>query len=98
MNIYVSNLDFKVTEEDLKKLFGQYGQVGSVKIITDYNTGYSRGFAFVDLPNDTEGQNAINKLNGMELNSRALSVQIARPKEDKAKRSNYPERDGFKRY
>lgn len=99
MNLYVSNLGFNVTEEELRSLFTQHGQVSSAKIITDYNTGQSRGFAFVEMPNDAEAQNAINKLNNHEVNNRALSVQVARPKEDKPKRNNnYPERDGFKRY
>jgi RNA recognition motif-containing protein len=94
MNIYVSNLGFNVTEEDLKKLFSQFGQVGSVKLITDYNTGQSRGFAFVDMPNNSEGEKAIAKLNNSELNSRSISVQVARPKEEKPKRSNFQERNG----
>jgi len=94
MNIYVSNLGFNVTEEDLKKLFSQFGQVGSVKLITDYNTGQSRGFAFVDMPNNGEGEKAIAKLNNSELNSRSISVQVARPKEEKPKRSNFQERNG----
>jgi RNA recognition motif-containing protein len=97
MNLYVSNLDFKVTEEDLKKLFAQHGQVTSVKLITDYNTGASRGFAFIEMQNDAEGEKAISKLNGTELQNRSLSVQQARPKEDKPKRIN-PERDGYKRF
>ena len=99
MNLYVSSLDFKVTEEDLRKLFSQYGQVKSAKVITDYNTGQSRGFAFVEMSNEAEGQKAIDKLNNTELNNRNISVQPARPKEDKPRGGgNYPERDGFKRF
>lgn len=86
MNIYVSNLGFNVTEEDLRKLFSQYGQVSSVKVITDYNTGQSRGFAFIEMPNNGEGEKAISKLNNSDLNNRSISVQVARPKEDKSKR------------
>lgn len=89
MNIYVSNLGYDVTEQDLKKLFAQQGEVSSVKVITDYNTGASRGFAFLVMPNDSEAQKAIEKLNGTELNGRAISVQIAKPKEDNAGRSQY---------
>jgi len=92
MNIYVSNLGFNVTEEDLKKLFSEFGQVSSTKVITDYNTGTSRGFAFIEMPNDNEGAKAINKLNNKEVNGRNMSVQVARPKEDRPKRNNYPER------
>ena len=98
MNLYVSNLGFSVTEEELKALFNQHAQVSSAKVITDYNSGKSRGFAFVEMPNDEEAQAAINKLNNTDLNSRQISVQVARPKEDKPKRNNYPERDGYKRY
>ena len=89
MNLYVSNLGYDVTEPELKKLFSEYGIVNSVRIITDYNTGSSRGFAFIDMPNDSEAEKAMSKLNSKEMNSRAMSVQIARPKEDKGKKSNY---------
>ena len=89
MNLYVSNLGYDVTEPELKKLFSEYGIVNSVRIITDYNTGSSRGFAFVDMPNDSEAEKAMSKLNSKEMNSRAMSVQVARPKEDKGKKSNY---------
>ncbi|MFL5789654.1 MAG: RNA recognition motif domain-containing protein [Flavisolibacter sp.] len=89
MNLYVSNLGYDVTEPELKKLFSEYGIVNSVRIITDYNTGSSRGFAFIDMPNDSEAEKAMSKLNSKEMNSRAMSVQVARPKEDKGKKSNY---------
>jgi len=99
MNIYVSRLDFNMTEQDLRKLFAEFGQVSSVKLITDYNTGASRGFAFVEMPNDAEGQKAIDKLNNSEVNSQTISVQVARPKEDRPKRNDFPKRDGGnKRY
>ena len=97
MNLYVSNLDFNVTEEDLKKLFTPHGEVSSVKIITDYNTGRSRGFAFVEMPNDREGQKAIEKVNNALLNNRPVSVQLARPKEEKPKGNFSPERGGYRR-
>ena len=86
MNLYVSNLDFNVKEEDLQKLFSQHGQVSSTKVITDYNTGSSRGFAFVEMPDDAEGQKAIDQLNNSTLNSRNMSVQEARPKEERKPR------------
>ncbi len=98
MNLYVSNLGFSVTEKSLKDLFSQHGQVSSAKVITDYNTGQSRGFAFVEMPNDTEAEKAISKLNNTEIDNRAISVVVARPKEEKPKKSNFPERDGFKRF
>ena len=98
MNIYISNLDHKLTDEDVKKLFTQFGEVKSAKVITDYNTGYSRGFAFVEMTNDTESQKAIEKLNNTDINNRTISVQVARPKEERPKRNTYPERDGYKRF
>ena len=98
MNLYVSNLGFGVTEKALKDLFSQHGQVSSAKVITDYNTGQSRGFAFVEMPNDAEAEKAISKLHNTEVDNRTISVVIARPKEDKPKKNNYPERDGFKRF
>lgn len=98
MNLYVSNLGFSVTEKSLKDLFSQHGQVSSAKVITDYNTGQSRGFAFVEMPNDSEAEKAISKLNNTEIDSRTISVVVARPKEDKPRKSNYPERDGFKKF
>ena len=79
MNIYVANISFRAREQDLKELFSQYGEVSSVKIVTDRETGRSRGFGFVEMPNDSEGKNAIAKLNGAELSDRNLVVNEARP-------------------
>lgn len=83
MNIYLGNVDFKVKEEQLTDLFTEYGEVKSVKVITDKLTGRSKGFAFVEMPNDEEAQEAISNLNGYMLNNRELSVSVARPKEDR---------------
>ncbi|NJK85225.1 MAG: RNA-binding protein [Bacteroidales bacterium] len=80
MNIYVGNLSFKVKENDLKEIFEEYGEVSSVKIITDKFTGKSKGFAFVDMQDDDEAQNAIKELNGSEINDRAVVVNEAKPK------------------
>ncbi len=89
MNIYVSNLGFQVGDEDLRSFFTAYGEVSSAKIITDRETNRSRGFGFVEMPNDTEGQEAIKKLNGATVEGRAISVTVARPKEKPAyKKSN----------
>lgn len=98
MNIYVSNLDPKVTEQDLKDLITPHGPVSSVKVITDYNTGVSRGFAFVEMPNDGDGEKLISTLNGTDFNNRSISLQVARPREERPKGNNYPERDGYKRF
>jgi RNA recognition motif-containing protein len=79
MNIYVANISFRAREQDLKELFQQHGEVSSVKIITDRETGRSRGFGFVEMPNDGEGKQAIATLNGVEFNDRNLVVNEARP-------------------
>jgi len=80
MNIYVGNLSFNSTEQDLEDLFSQYGTVSSVKIILDHETGKSRGFAFVEMESDEEGQEAIDNLNEFDFEGRALRVNEARPR------------------
>ena len=82
MNIYVGNLSFKVEESELSKLFGEYGEVSSVKIITDKYSGRSKGFAFVVMDNDEEAKNAINEINGVSVDSREIVVNEARPRRD----------------
>ena len=84
MNIYVSNLSFQTTEEDLKNMFGKFGTVTSAKIIMDRETNRSRGFAFIEMPSDTEANEAIQKLNNKEIGGRALSVSVAKEKEKKS--------------
>ena len=80
MNIYVGNLSFEVTEEDLQQAFSAFGQVASASLIKDKFTGQSRGFGFVEMPNSTEAQAAIAGLNGKDLKGRALNVNEARPR------------------
>ena len=82
MNIYVGNLAFDSTEETLRTHFEQYGEVSSTKIIEDRMTGKSRGFAFVEMPDDTAGQKAIDETNGKDFMGRDLRVNQARPRED----------------
>jgi len=82
MNIYVGNVNYQATEETLRNLFEQYGEVTSVKIITDKVSGRSKGFAFVEMTNDDEAKEAIENLNGKEFSSRELTVNEARPKEN----------------
>ena len=77
LKIYVGNLSFQSTEDDLRERFGQ---VGSVAVITDRETGQSRGFGFVEMPDDGEGRAAIEGLNGQELDGRTLTVNEARPR------------------
>jgi cold-inducible RNA-binding protein len=82
-NIFVGNLDFKATEEGVRSLFERYGVVNSARIMTDRETGRSRGFAFVEMENESEANNAINALNGYNLDGRNLNVNEARPKPDR---------------
>lgn len=80
MNIYIGNLNYRVREEDLKQVMEEYGVVDSVKIIKDRETGRSKGFAFVEMPDNAEGQKAINELNEAEYEGRQMVVKEARPK------------------
>ena len=81
--IYVGNLSFQTTEADLSDMFGQVGQVESVQIITDRDTGRSKGFAFVQMADDAAAEKAIAQLNGKEVGGRNLTVNEARPMEKK---------------
>lgn len=83
MNIYISNLSFGVQDEDLRKLFSEYGEVSSAKIITDKFTGKSRGFGFVEMPDSTAAENAVNGLNNASIDGRSVKVMEARPKEER---------------
>jgi RNA recognition motif-containing protein len=79
-NIFVGNLDFHTSEDELRQLFEAYGQVDRVSIMTDRDTGRSRGFGFVEMANSEEGDKAIAALNGSQLGGRTLNVNEARPK------------------
>ena len=83
-NIFVGNLDFHATEESLRSLFERYGVVNSARIMTDRETGRSRGFAFVEMANESEADQAINALNGYTMDGRALNVNEARPKPERS--------------
>jgi RNA recognition motif-containing protein len=85
MNIYVGNLPFNTTAADLENLFGEYGAVDSAAIINDRETGRSRGFGFVEMPNDV-GAKAIQELDGADFNGRNLKVNEARPREERPRR------------
>ena len=80
MNIYVGNLPFSSTSADLEQLFGQYGQVDSAAVISDRETGRSRGFGFVEMASDDEARRAIEELDGFDLGGRNLKVNEARPR------------------
>ncbi len=79
-NIFVGNLSFGATEDSLRSMFEAYGTVDRVNIVTDRDSGQSRGFAFVEMSQDAEGDRAINGLNGKDLDGRTLNVNEARPK------------------
>jgi len=84
MNMYVSNLSFHTGDDDLRKLFEQFGTVSSAKVINDRETGRSRGFGFVEMESDAEAKEAINGLNNKEVEGRAMSVSVAREKTNRS--------------
>ena len=81
MNIYVLNLSFNTSDAELSELFSAFGEVSSAKVITDRETGRSRGFGFVEMPSDEEGKDAMLGLNNKEVEGRAMSVSVAKEKE-----------------
>ncbi|MCB0595883.1 MAG: RNA-binding protein [Phaeodactylibacter sp.] len=86
MNIFVAKLSYDTHEDTLRNAFEEFGEVSSAKIIMDKFTGRSKGFGFVEMPNDDEGQEAINALNDTEMDGRTIVVKKARPKEDNSRR------------
>ncbi len=87
MNIYVSNLSFNVQDEDLRGFFAEYGEVSSAKVILDRETGRSRGFGFVEMPDNAAAKTAISELDGATVEGRNIKVMEAKPKEDRPARS-----------
>lgn len=83
MNIYVSNLSFNVTDEDLHDYFAEYGEVSSAKVIMDKFTSKSRGFAFVEMSDDEAAKKAIQELDGASVDGRTIGVSVAKPREDR---------------
>ena len=88
MNIFVAGLSYQITEADLRELFEEYGEVSSAKIITDRETRRSKGYGFVEMNNDEEGQRAIEDLNEAEYDGRTLSVSVARPRAEGERRND----------
>ncbi len=84
MNIYVSNLSFNTNDAELNELFSAYGEVSSAKVIMDRESGRSRGFGFVEMPNDAEGKEAMTALNNKEVEGRAMSVSVAKEREERS--------------
>jgi RNA recognition motif-containing protein len=88
MNIYVGNLSYSLTEEQLRALFVEFGEVSSVRVMTDRESGRPKGFGFVEMPNNTEANAAIEALNGKEVLGRKMTVNEARPREERPRRDN----------
>lgn len=84
MKLYVGNLAFKTTDEDLQNLFSQAGTVNSTNIITDRESGFSRGFGFIEMSSQEEGESAISMFNGKDVDGRALNVNEAKPRENRS--------------
>jgi len=95
MNLYVSNLSFQITEESLNEMFSKYGKVTSVKVIVDRETQRPRGFAFVEMSSEAEGNEALSALNNKEVEGRMMNVSVAR---EKPERNNFSRRNDNKRW
>jgi RNA recognition motif-containing protein len=94
--LYVGNLAYSTTEDDLRSLFVEAGTISSVALIKDRHTGKSKGFAFIEMSSQAEAQKAINMFNGQALNDRELTVSIARPRKERSRSDN--QRGGRRRY
>ena len=97
MNIYVGNLTFDVSEDDLREAFKQFGEISEVRLIMDKYSGKSKGFGFVEMPSKAEAEKAIEEMNGKEFMGRALNVNEAKPKVDRGGRGG-GSRGGGRRY
>jgi len=95
MNIYVGNLSYNTNEGGLETIFSEFGAVDSVRIITDRDTGRSKGFGFIEMPEDSEAQAAIEALNGTELDGRTLRINEARPRNEGGRRGGRGGGGGF---
>ncbi len=95
MKLYVGNLSFQTSSEDLQQLFAQAGTVESATVVEDRDTGRSRGFGFVEMASKEDGEKAIQQFNGTDLNGRNLTVNEARPREDRGNRGGGGGRGGF---
>jgi RNA recognition motif-containing protein len=87
MNIYVGNLPYGISDSDLEQMFAVYGSVSESKIVTDRDTGRSKGFGFVEMPNQSEGDEAIKELDGKEIDGRNIKVNVAKPREERPRRT-----------
>ena len=97
MNIFIAGLSYQINDADLKELFEEYGTISSAKIITDRDTGRSKGYGFVEMEDEAEGQRAIEELNGAEYDGRTLSVSEARPRTERPARTGGGGGGGYNR-
>ena len=93
--MYVSNLSFQATEDDLRDLFGQFGSVSSAKVINDRETGRSRGFGFVEMDVIEEAREAMSQLNDKEIHGRAMSVSVAKERTERSNSGSYGRKKNF---
>ena len=93
MNIYISGLSYGTNDADLNELFTEYGEVSSAKVISDRETGRSRGFGFVEMSDEVAGQKAIDELNGAEYDSKVIAVSVARPRTERPSNGGYRDRN-----
>ncbi len=89
MNIYVGNLSWSVTDDELRELFAEFGEISSANVIMDKFSGRSKGFGFVEMPNDSDAESAIEALNDKEVSGRNLRVNQAKPREDRPRRPRH---------
>ena len=89
MNIYVGNLAYSVTDDELREAFSAFGEVSRASVIMDRDTGRSKGFGFVEMPDDTQAEAAIKELNEQPIGGRPIRVNEARPREDRPRRPRY---------
>ena len=89
MNIYVGNLAYSITDDDLREAFGEFGEVSRASVIMDRDTGRSKGFGFVEMPDNSQAEAAINGLNEKDLSGRPIRVNEAKPREDRPRRPRY---------
>ena len=89
MNIFIAGLSYNISDSDLGEMFTEYGEVTSAKIITDKDSGRSKGYGFVEMEDEAAGNKAIEELNGTEIDGRTISVSVARPRSEAPRRNNY---------
>lgn len=93
MNIYITGLNYSINDADLNDLFAEYGEITSAKVIMDRETGRSRGFGFVEMTDEAEGQKAIEELNGTEVDQKVIAVSLARPRTERPSNGGFRDRN-----